>query len=287
MSSNTLRFCTYNIRNTTDRYPERKPYLAQSIRDLEADIIAFQEVAWNQIPLLQDSCGVPSTVHRSPAKDPILSRSKPDYRVDGDLLLVRNISKEKAHIQVLSEDVLILSFERVVQRALLKITPNSIAPNNSEKRSYLIWVSNTHLHNGLSKSDEAERVRQATLMMNWLEAGEAERKAHSSVPLDGFVVMGDFNSNQKDQTYEYMLQKGFVSSYKDVCKSEPTTTFPSGLQAPSMDTDPDIGCVDFIFIKGNCFVPLAAGIGANKPAPHDPTIYPSDHYAVWVDITLQ
>src|SRR3990167_10142423 len=291
-TSNRVRFCTFNIRNTTDRYKERQPVLAKAIQDIGADIIGFQEVAWSQIPFLHSAFVPDKSVItcKSTCQDPILSRSKPCYRVDGDLLLAKTTTKGNANVELLQEDVLILSFERVVQRALLKITTKvGNVSNNSTTttKSFLLWVLNTHLHDGLTKAAEIERLRQTKAMMEWLEEGESHRKAVSDVALDGIVVLGDFNANQEDTSYLYMKQHGFMSAFQVVKHAEPVTTFPTGLKASTMDTDPDIGCVDFVWIKGSALVPVEAGIAANTPAPNDSTIYPSDHFAVWADICLQ
>ena len=39
-----LRLCTYNIRNTADRYEERKNLLKSVIQSFDFDIFAVQEI---------------------------------------------------------------------------------------------------------------------------------------------------------------------------------------------------------------------------------------------------
>ena len=66
--------------------------------------------------------------------------------------------------------------------------------------------------------------------------------------------------------------------------AEPERTFPSGLRAPTMDTDP--ACTtDYVFVRGPAGVEWAR-LAANTAAPGDPTLYPSDHFAVYAAVTL-
>ena len=94
--------------------------------------------------------------------------------------------------------------------------------------------------------------------------------------------MGDFNANPDSQTYAYFLERGFVSSHKEVHGKEPTLTFPTNLKAEYMDTDP-AGTFDFIFVKGNCSITTCEVSGGNSPADDD-TISGSDHWAVCATI---
>ena len=59
-----LRFATYNILNTKDRYDEREALLKQNLYGLNADIIGLQEVVYgdNQLDELVKSEGVRHSV---------------------------------------------------------------------------------------------------------------------------------------------------------------------------------------------------------------------------------
>jgi len=229
--SSVLRIATFNIRNTTDRYSERSSLLADEIQNISSDIIGFQEVCWSQIPLLYEAFGTAGIICQSACRDPILSNSKPDYRVDGDMLLVKT-NFDKIKITVEKQDVLILSFERIVQKVVLSIKYGF--------KKYSVCVSNTHLHNGLSREDILERERQCEIMMDWIEKDK----------YDAYIVMGDFNADHNDNTYHYMESLGYLSGYKAIHGNEPEKTFPSGLKAPTMDTSPEYGCIDYIWLKG-------------------------------------
>ena len=53
-------------------------------------------------------------------------------------------------------------------------------------------------------------------------------------------------------------------------------TWPSGLQAPAMDTDGDPDCLDYIWVRGTIAVDDCRLV-FDRPAVDDPTLYPSDH----------
>jgi hypothetical protein len=58
--------------------------------------------------------------------------------------------------------------------------------------------------------------------------------------------------------------------------TDPEVTWPSGLQAPEMDTDGDPRCIDYIWVRGSVRVERC-GLAFDRPAVGDPTLYPSDH----------
>ena len=96
-------------------------------------------------------------------------------------------------------------------------------------------------------------------------------------------LLGDFNSQPGSQTYNEVLKAGFKSAYATVHGQEPEITFPTGLQAEFMDTDPAM-CLDYIFYRGpDTLQPTSASLAGNVAHPNDSTIYPSDHMALVCD----
>jgi endonuclease/exonuclease/phosphatase family metal-dependent hydrolase len=60
---------------------------------------------------------------------------------------------------------------------------------------------------------------------------------------ENLVICGDYNATPEESTYKYLEELGFKSIYKEVKGHEPERTFPSGIIAPMMDTDPPC-CLD-------------------------------------------
>jgi endonuclease/exonuclease/phosphatase family metal-dependent hydrolase len=91
--------------------------------------------------------------------------------------------------------------------------------------------------------------------------------------------MGDFNADPGEPTYARMVAAGFRSAFAEANGSDPEVTWPSGLQAPAMDTDGIPECLDYIWLRGGVRV-TAARLAFDRPDPEDPTIYPSDHLGI-------
>ena len=67
---------------------------------------------------------------------------------------------------------------------------------------------------------------------------------------DATIVVGDFNADPGEPAYARMRAAGFRSAYAEANGAEPAVTWPSGLQAPAMDTDGDPDCLDYIWVRG-------------------------------------
>jgi hypothetical protein len=52
-----------------------------------------------------------------------------------------------------------------------------------------------------------------------------------------------------------------------------------------MDTDGDPNCLDYLWLSGRARA-LSAWLAANEHPPHDPTIFPSDHFAIVAQVEL-
>ncbi len=73
-----------------------------------------------------------------------------------------------------------------------------------------------------------------------------------------------------------MTDAGFRSALVEASGAEPAVTWPSGIQAPGMDTDGEPGCLDYIWLRGPLRA-VAARLVFDRPAVDDATLYPSDH----------
>jgi endonuclease/exonuclease/phosphatase family metal-dependent hydrolase len=129
-------------------------------------------------------------------------------------------------------------------------------------------VAVTHLHHAVPA--EAERDQQAASLLDWLMGAR---------DMDAVIVMGDFNADPKEPAYARMVEAGFRSAFAEANGAEPTVTWPSGLQAPAMDTDGEPDCLDYIWVRGAVRVGDAR-LAFDRPHPDDPTLYPSDHFGV-------
>jgi endonuclease/exonuclease/phosphatase family metal-dependent hydrolase len=235
-----LHVATLNILNLADRWDERLPLLLADFAALQPDVLGLQEVVY---VLQQDrvigSAGAGSyRAVRGWA-------GRPEY---GNSMLLRDALRST------DDDRLDLGLQRAAHRVRLAL------PNGSS-----VVYAVTHLHHTVDGA--AERDGQATALLGWLDGAPAA---------DAQVVVGDFNADPREPTYARMTAAGFRSAHLEANGVEPTITWPSGLQAPAMDTDGDPDCLDYIWVRGAAAVE-ACRLVFDRPAAGDSTLYPSDH----------
>jgi endonuclease/exonuclease/phosphatase family metal-dependent hydrolase len=246
----TLRIATLNILNFADRWEERLPLLLVETAALRPDLLGLQEVVY---PMQQDrllGAGTPDeyAVHRGWA-------GRPEY---GNSLLVRAPLAAPGVAERLD-----LGHARAAHRA-------TVALESGER----LLVAVTHLHHLVP--DAAIRDEQTAALVAWLDAAPATTAQ---------VVLGDFNADPGEPAYARMAAALFRSAYAEANGSEPDVTWPSGLQAPAMDTSGDPSCIDYVWLRGAAHS-VGARLWANRPAADDSTLYPSDHVGVVAEVAI-
>ena len=114
-------------------------------------------------------------------------------------------------------------------------------PSCSSGTGCRLRLVNTHLHHMIGAEHDQIRAGQADALLTWL----------AGLPtVDATIVTGDFNADPLEPTYARMIDGGFRSAYREANGAEPDVTWPSGLQAPAMDTDGEPGCLDYIWVSG-------------------------------------
>eukprot|EP00887_Chlorella_sp_A99_P003752 scaffold7.g3752.t1 len=156
------------------------------------------------------------------------------------------------------------------------------------------------------------RRAQAAEVVDWMEAEKAECAA--------IVFCGDFNGGPAEPFHAALRARGYRSAHAAAHGGrEPGYTWPTGIQAPLMDRGP-AECLDYIYVwsakaRGRA---LAGGRGGRgrveggvprsarpvavpgydvkvvdatvhglAPAPHDKTLFPSDHAAVQATLEVR
>ena len=244
-----LHVATLNILNLADRWFERLPLLLADMATLQPDLLGLQEVVY---VMQQDRLiGAAGEGHYQAIRG---WAGRPEY---GNSLLVRE------PLVATDADRLDLGLDRSVQRAVVALPGGS---------SVLVVV--THLHH--LGPDEVARDGQTAAIVAWLEGAPAA---------DATILMGDFNADPAEPTPRRLRAAGFRSAYEEANGAEPAVTWPSGLQAPAMDTDGDPECLDYIWVRGAARVE-SARLVFDRPDPQDPTLYPSDHLGIATILTI-
>ena len=244
-----VRVATFNILNLADRWPERQGLIYADMAALQPDLLGLQEVVYvmHQDRLIGAAGDASYTAVRAWAR-------RPEY---GNSLLL------KAPFEATEVERLELTFGRSALRAMVGL------PGGGR-----LLVAVTHLHHVVGA--EAERDAQAHELLAWLDdAGTS----------DAQVVVGDFNAEPLEPTYARMQAAGFRSAMAEANGSEPLVTWPSGLQAPAMDTDGDPGCLDYIWVRGAVTI-ASARLAFDRHAVDDATLYPSDHLGLVAELDI-
>ncbi len=238
-----LHVATLNIRNLADRWFERLPLLLADMATLQPDLLGLQEVVY---VMQQDRLIGAAGEGRYGAVRGWAGR--PEY---GNSLLVREplLARDTARLD--------LGLDRSAQRSVVTLPGGS---------SILVVV--THLHH--LTPDETQRDEQTAAILSWLEGAPAA---------DATIVMGDFNADPAEPAPARLRGAGFLSAYATANGTEPAVTWPSGLQAPAMDTDGPPDCLDYIWVRGAVQV-HSARLVFDRPDPEDPGLYPSDHLGI-------
>jgi endonuclease/exonuclease/phosphatase family metal-dependent hydrolase len=244
-----LHVATLNILNLADRWPERLPLILADMSALQPDVLGLQESVY---PMQQDRLIGAAGEGRYAALRGWAGR--PEY---GNSLLVRE------PLAATDEARMDLGLNRAAHRASLRL------PGGAS-----VKVAVTHLHH--LEPDADLRDEQTRQIVEWMDASGAT---------DAQIVMGDFNAHPAEPAYARMVAAGFRSSYAEANGAEPAVTWPSGLQAPAMDTDGSPRCLDYIWIRGAVTVE-SARLAFDRPDPEDPTLYPSDHLGVSAHLAI-
>ncbi len=244
-----LHVATLNILNLADRWPERLPLILADMAALQPDLLGLQEVVY---VMQQDRLIGAAGEGRYGAIRGWAGR--PEY---GNSLLVRE--------PLVGSPVerLDLGHGRAAHRSVVALPGGAT-----------ILVVVTHLHHIVDGA--VERDQQAAALLDWLMAAPET---------EAIVAMGDFNADPEEPTYARMVAAGFRSAYVEANGAEPAVTWPSGLQAPAMDTDGHPGCLDYIWVRGAVLV-VGARLAFDRPDPEDSTLFPSDHLGISAQLEI-
>jgi endonuclease/exonuclease/phosphatase family metal-dependent hydrolase len=235
-----LLVATLNILNLADRWEERLPLLLADMAALQPDLLGLNEVVY---PMQQDRLLGAAGEGRYEAVRGWAGR--PEY---GNSLLV------KAPLAAGDHDRQDLGATRSAQRVRITL------PGGAR----LVFAV-THLHH--LPDDQDVRLAQVARLLAWLDASPGH---------DAMIVAGDFNAGPLEPAHARMRTAGFASAYATANGAEPPVTWPSGLQAPAMDTNGQPDCLDYLWVRGAVEVEDARLV-FDRPAVGDPTLYPSDH----------
>lgn len=267
---------TINILNDLSLWDERGPVLVEQLAELDADLIALQEVS------LQEET---SNAHWI-AEQLNQQREDPERIEPYEVFLCPKTGAyaKKEGIAILSrlpvkhhESLDLLTQTRVAQLVRFRVENCDLLLVNG----HFFWEP------GVSEKRQA----QIELLLDFLDTQPVDQPV---------IVCGDFNGIPGSPAIERMREY-FDSAHNFVHKREPDYTCPTPLPQsgrvklrkvvtrlaglrPKLDSNWR-GTLDYIFVDPRlqtqeCEVVL------NRPATDDPEIYPSDHFGLWAIIKV-
>jgi endonuclease/exonuclease/phosphatase family metal-dependent hydrolase len=268
MENNKLRIGTYNIRNVTDYYEKRIPLLINTINNLNADVIGFQEVSFSDKNQLDD-------ILREGAYTQFLAETQLNYakvnqhvdkefNIDGNAIVV--------NLGIIDDGV---------EHKVLHISPIRCAHMVSFRRNGVnVNYVNVHLHH--VEEEEVIRVYQMKSILKWIEFNTTNEELT--------FLGGDFNTLPNSETYNLITKSGYASIHHKIVGTEPELTFHNKMDAPFKD-DSEPGTFDYIFIREEIDPKIylqfkSIEIYGQGECTVNKRIYASDHLALVVDMAI-
>lgn len=252
-----IKVATLNLHGRYDRWLRRRELVVSELLNTQPDLLSMQEIyrpigqaRWlrNQVNVrLSGSPGKPYRLLQQPLKH----FARRWFEAIGIL----------TRLPVISVDDVSLGYGgRVALRVNVELP----------SRETLDFVA-VHLHH--VASDREARAEQVMQLSGWLQS-------HNPVPFQ--VVAGDFNEIPSGPAISLMKQS-YRSALAEIRGCDPLATFPTALADRPDDWS---GCLDYIFVSKAIPTVFDAKIFCKRPAPDDPTLYPSDHIGLLVTLDM-
>jgi endonuclease/exonuclease/phosphatase family metal-dependent hydrolase len=246
-----LRIATLNLEQDHKCWEARRDLIATQLIELNPDILALNEI---HIPSQTGRWLQRAAEKMIGTKYRLLQQSKvgEDSRIEGEGLLTRYPIVETANLDYRSHNCVAL-----------------VARFDIAERSLDVYV--THLI--AAKIEDSARQYQVTQLLQWIRTRD---------DADYSIVCGDFNA-APDQPSIRLMAKAYSATQTQA------TAFTPLREPGGVPTHPEWArfdrCIDYIWVTKSMRV-QTSGLCFNRPAPDDPTLWPSDHVGVWADLEL-
>jgi len=245
-----LRVGTLNLRNTADRWSQRRHLVVAQLAAVPPDVIGLQEL------------------RRCPRQIEWITRrlnemlgADPPYRYH---------AKGKTGLWGLWEGIAVLTRLPLVERGWLDLQGEHRVANWVRVRlpdGAVVEICNTHL----SSRDQALRDRQARLVIDHLAAP-------GGCPA---LLVGDLNAGPTSSTLS-VLGERLRSAYALVHGVEPAKTWPTPLRSGAGRGS----VIDYVLVDEHVEV-VDAWLTFDEASSTDPTLVASDHFGVAATVTVR
>lgn len=247
-----IRVATLNLRNTADRWPERRGMLFDQLASLSPSIIGLQEL---RRPSAQPRHLVRATNARFRDGG---YRLYPAWKT-GPRRLWEGVGVLTQLPVIDAERIDLGSGDRVAQRVTVALDDG-----------VLLDFYNTHLSH--EEQATVERLTQVEMILRTMRRWPGRPS----------VLVGDLNAVPGEAAIR-LLRETLRSAYAAIHEREPNLTVP----APLSDTwGREAKVIDYIFVNDRIRV-LDAWVTFDAVADHDPRLSASDHYGLAATIRVR
>jgi endonuclease/exonuclease/phosphatase family metal-dependent hydrolase len=252
-----VRLATLNLfNNAHGRWADRAALVHEQAAALDADVLAFQEcdLATDQVEQLLD--------HLGPAYSAVKLRNPDEGSIKSLAVVTR--------LDVDADD------------ALLDLGASDIALRVRFADGFELVT--THLHFGPHRRGSEVRSAQVRKLLTWLGPVGPGRR---------LVLCGDFNAGPRGETIKSIKQV-LRSAHEVVHGDEPEWTHPTEL-VRIIDAQAAFGmpmlpeskghAIDYVFVAPAIAVEDCR-VTFDRPHPHEPGLYPSDHVGLVADLEV-
>ncbi|MBS0538951.1 MAG: endonuclease/exonuclease/phosphatase family protein [Proteobacteria bacterium] len=246
-----FRVVTLNLEQDHKRWDARRPLIVEGLAALRPDIVAFNEVCLPRQTARQLRGDLAAALGVEFA---LIQQTRTNglAAVEGEAILSRFPVIETENFDFRTRDMV-----AQVARVVVGTTP--------------LDVYVTHLY--MSRGEDSLRLHQVQQLQAWIASRD---------DVGARIVCGDFNATLDTPSAALMATR-----------FRPTQTAPTAFTplagadgVPSHPYWPRMDrCIDYIWTAG-AVTTVASGVCFDKPAPGDPTLWPSDHAGVWADLEV-
>jgi endonuclease/exonuclease/phosphatase family metal-dependent hydrolase len=246
-----LRIATLNLEQNHKRWEARRELIAAQFKELHPDFLALNEI---HTPNETGRWLQRAAADQMGIKYTLLQQSKvaDDSRTEAEGLLTRCPVIETASLDYRSHNCVALVTRFEIEGRLLDVYVTHLIAARVEDRA------------------RKDQVRQ---LLEWIRRRD---------DADYSIVCGDFNATLEQPSIRLM-----AGAFRPT-QTQPTAFTPlrePGGKPSHPEWERFDRCIDYIWVTESIKV-RTSGLCFNKPAPDNPTLWPSDHVGVWADLEL-
>jgi beta-glucosidase len=245
-----MRILTFNLQHDKNQWEDRFPLVIEMLMRCNADVIAFQEIA---LKTRQDEQIQHALEERGLSYHSVIDAKKGKKSKEGIGTFTRIPCIEHERIDLFEGG-------RVAQRLTLDLDGR------------MVDILNVHLHH-LPPLSEVIRYAQIQIVLKHIR-----QRLALDLPV---ILLGDLNTTPGSKTVA-LIDRELQNVFRLIQGSTLPVTFPT----PSRVVNFPEMTIDYVFVSPKHIRAISAERTGDQPDFDHPSVYPSDHYGLLVEVQL-